>query len=311
MGCTHKVLASLAIVPSSPFIALACTVIRSRPIPFLVSSLHGSMVRQEYELANKQLDDHNFWDAYVAGNTALSPFLVSFAERALLEARLPPGARVLDIATGTGTMAVVAAMAGMNVVATDFSSGMVQQVASYQIPNIEVHQMDGQALDLPDSSFDAAFSMFGIALFDDWRAGLSEMARVVRPGGVGSIGTWPLPGGAAGSLLLAQLCMELFPEISAPIMASGLVKMSSPARFRAALQSVGFTDVRIVEATYDYPIYAEDLEDPDRLFTFSSQWKLLDSRQRLKIVSTIESRRLQNSPYAVPSTAAIATARRL
>jgi ubiquinone/menaquinone biosynthesis C-methylase UbiE len=281
------------------------------PVKGITELFYGIIDTREYELANKQLDDPNFWDDYVAGNTAISPFLVSFAERALVEARLPTGARVLDIATGTGTMAVVAARAGMNVVATDFSSGMVQQVASYRIPNIEVRQMDGQALDLPDASFDAAFSMFGITLFDDWRAGLSEMARVVRPGGIGSIGTWPLPGGAAGSLLLAQLCTELFPEISAPKMASGLVETSNPERFRAALQSVQFTDVRIIEATYDYPIYAEDLENPDRLFTFSSQWKLLDNWQHLKIISTIESRRPQNSPYVVPSTAAIATARRL
>ena len=64
--------------------------------------------------------------------------------------------------------------------------------------------MDGRALDLPDASFEAAFSMFGVVLFPDWQAGLSEMVRVIRPGGVGSIGTWKHPKGAAATLLLAQ-----------------------------------------------------------------------------------------------------------
>ncbi len=261
-------------------------------------------------MSGQRLDDSGFWDAYVAGETSLSPFLVAYAESALAEAQLAPGARVLDIATAAGSMAVVAARAGLNVLATDFSPAMVELVASYGIANVEARQMNGQALDLPDKSFDAAFSMFGVTLFEDWRAGLGEMARVVRPGGIGSIGTWIVPGGAAGSLLLAQLCAELFPDVAAPVMAAGLVETRDPDQFRAAMQSAGFTDVRIINVTYDYLVSDDELDNPDRLFTFSSQWAELDSVQRTKILDTIHERRPHDAPLAVPSTAAIATARR-
>jgi ubiquinone/menaquinone biosynthesis C-methylase UbiE len=47
-----------------------------------------------------------------------------------------------------------------------------------------------EAMGLADETFDAAFSMFGVSLFRDWRAGLSEMFRVVRPGGTATLGTW-------------------------------------------------------------------------------------------------------------------------
>ena len=43
--------------------------------------------------------------------------------------------------------------------------------------------MNGEALTVPDASFDAAFSIFGVMLFSDWRRGLREQARVLRSGG--------------------------------------------------------------------------------------------------------------------------------
>ncbi len=90
---------------------------------------------------------------------------------------------MLDIACGAGALALVAARDGAQILATDFSPGMVAAVLSHGLPNVDALVMDGQALDLPDACFDAAFSIFGIMLFPDWRKGLAEMARVVRPGG--------------------------------------------------------------------------------------------------------------------------------
>ncbi len=74
--------------------------------------------------------DAQFWDSYAAGVASVPAFLVAFAERALAEAHLAPGCTVLDIATGAGTMAVVAARAGFDVVATDFSPAMVERVGT-------------------------------------------------------------------------------------------------------------------------------------------------------------------------------------
>ena len=49
--------------------------------------------------------------------------------------------------------------------------------------NIETRVMDGHALELDDDSFDMAGSQFGVMLFPDMPKGISEMARVVKPGG--------------------------------------------------------------------------------------------------------------------------------
>ncbi len=253
--------------------------------------------------------DRQFWDSFARGTASGPQFLVAFAERALAEAELTAGSKVLDIATGTGTMALVAARAGFDVTATDFSSTMVERVASYKIANIDARVMDGQALDLTDDSFDAAFSMFGISLFADWRAGLHEMARVIRPGGTATIGTWALPGGAAGSRLLYEICNELFPGIAEPVTMPGLVEMRDPARLNAAIMSVGFTNVHIVEDIQPAIISAEEFDDPDRLFTFNSQWQHLGPVDRASVLSLIQSRRTPTGSYSVPSTALIATAR--
>ncbi len=262
-------------------------------------------------MSDRRLNDPDFWNGLAADyGTMVSSFTARFAERALVEAALPAGANVLDIATGAGALAVAAARAGARVLATDFSSAMVQRVLSYALPNLDARQMDGQALDLPDASFDAAFSMFGVMLFPDWRAGLAEMARVVRPGGVGSMGTWK-DASAAANLLLAQTCATLFPGLAAAELPSGLVELSQPDGLRAAMRDAGFDDIRIVEETNDYIVEPALLDEPDRLFCFSPLWRQLDDNQRAAVLATLhETQRARGAPLSVPSTALIATARR-
>ena len=92
------------------------------------------------------------------------------------------GDRVLDVATGTGDLAVELAGRGCEVVGSDFSERMLE-LARQKAPAIPFEQ--GNALDLPyeDDSFAAATVGFGARNFSDLAQGLREMARVVRPGG--------------------------------------------------------------------------------------------------------------------------------
>jgi demethylmenaquinone methyltransferase/2-methoxy-6-polyprenyl-1,4-benzoquinol methylase len=109
-------------------------------------------------------------------------------------AELPPGGRALDVATGTGDLALELAAragAGGEVVGVDFSERMLEiarakadaKVAS--LGGAGVRFETGNALELayPDGEFDAATVGFGARNFQDLGRGLSEMARVVRPGG--------------------------------------------------------------------------------------------------------------------------------
>jgi demethylmenaquinone methyltransferase / 2-methoxy-6-polyprenyl-1,4-benzoquinol methylase len=97
-------------------------------------------------------------------------------------ARAGAGTRVLDVATGTGDLAIEMAGRGAEVVGMDFSGEMLS-IARRKAPGIRFEQGDAQALTYEDGSFDAATVGFGARNFGDLRQGLSEMARVVKPGG--------------------------------------------------------------------------------------------------------------------------------
>jgi demethylmenaquinone methyltransferase/2-methoxy-6-polyprenyl-1,4-benzoquinol methylase len=103
-------------------------------------------------------------------------------ERAVDLAQVGAGDRALDVATGTGDMAIALQRRGAEVVGSDFSEQMLA-LAREKAPGIEFEW--GNALELPyeDESFDAATVGFGARNFGDLRAGLAEMARVVKPGG--------------------------------------------------------------------------------------------------------------------------------
>lgn len=92
-----------------------------------------------------------------------------------------PG-RALDVATGTGDLAIALRRRGAEVVGVDFSEGMLD-VARQKAPEIDFRTGNALALEFPDNEFDAATVGFGARNFDDLDRGLAEMARVVRPGG--------------------------------------------------------------------------------------------------------------------------------
>src|SRR4051794_22657477 len=106
-------------------------------------------------------------------------------ERAADLAALRPGGRALDVATGTGDLAMALKRrvgSRGDVVGSDFSEGMLE-LARAKAPDVEFAW--GNALELPyeDGSFDAATVGFGARNFSDLARGLAELTRVVRPGG--------------------------------------------------------------------------------------------------------------------------------
>jgi demethylmenaquinone methyltransferase / 2-methoxy-6-polyprenyl-1,4-benzoquinol methylase len=92
-----------------------------------------------------------------------------------------PG-RALDVATGTGDLAIALRDRGASVVGVDFAEKMLE-IARRKAPGIDFRTGNALALDFADDEFDAATVGFGARNFDDLDRGLAEMARVVRPGG--------------------------------------------------------------------------------------------------------------------------------
>jgi demethylmenaquinone methyltransferase/2-methoxy-6-polyprenyl-1,4-benzoquinol methylase len=102
--------------------------------------------------------------------------------RAVKLASVGPGSRALDVATGTGDLAIALAAAGAEVVGSDFSEGMLGR-ARVKDPSLTWEWGDVRELPYPDASFDACTVGFGARNYGDLDAGLREMVRVVRPGG--------------------------------------------------------------------------------------------------------------------------------
>jgi demethylmenaquinone methyltransferase/2-methoxy-6-polyprenyl-1,4-benzoquinol methylase len=106
-------------------------------------------------------------------------------ERAVDLAQVGPGDHALDVATGTGDLAAALKRRvgpGGHVVGSDFSERMLE-LAREKAPDVTFEW--GNALELPyeSDSFDAVTVGFGARNFSDLARGLSEMARVARPGG--------------------------------------------------------------------------------------------------------------------------------
>jgi demethylmenaquinone methyltransferase/2-methoxy-6-polyprenyl-1,4-benzoquinol methylase len=109
-------------------------------------------------------------------------------ERAADLAALAPGDRALDVATGTGDLALELSRrvgpAG-EVVGSDFSEGMLEHARrkGARAGNVRFEQANALALPYADGEFAAATAGFGARNFSDLAQGLREMTRVVRPGG--------------------------------------------------------------------------------------------------------------------------------
>jgi ubiquinone/menaquinone biosynthesis methyltransferase len=180
---------------------------------------------------------------------------VDQAWRRRLLATLAPkaGESMLDLCAGTMDVAGLAKARapGLSVVAADFSFQMLSRgVAKTRLP---ASQADALALPFREASFDLATVTFGMRNLDDWRAGLAELARVLRPGarlGVleffrsESAGS-RLVHGAYNRLALPVLGRVLSPDPEAyRYLVASMERFASRPEFEDGARRAGFRDVR-------------------------------------------------------------------
>jgi ubiquinone/menaquinone biosynthesis C-methylase UbiE len=143
----------------------------------------------------------------------VDPLTLPIGLRAINLCDLGPGDKVIDVAAGTGALAVEAARRGICVLATDIEPNMVarsaERLASFS--NCEARVMRFDVLDVPDGSFDAALSIVGVLAFSNGRAGLRELVRVTREGGLVAVGTWDQERPEAPQYLAYDVFAALFP----------------------------------------------------------------------------------------------------
>ena len=123
---------------------------------------------------------------YDRTNTVLSLGNDRFWRVATTRAVAPrAGQRILDLAAGTGASSVSLARSGAQVVAADFSPGMIAEGKRRHdsIPNLSFVEADATALPFEDAEFDAVTMSFGLRNVNDPKKALRELLRVTKPGG--------------------------------------------------------------------------------------------------------------------------------
>jgi SAM-dependent methyltransferase len=119
---------------------------------------------------------------------------LAIAHRHLLRAVEPrPGERWLDVATGTGEIAVPAAARGASVTAIDIAPALIdtaRERARASGVDVAFEVGDAERLPYADAAFDVVVSTFGVMFTPDQRAAAAELARVTRPGGTLALVNW-------------------------------------------------------------------------------------------------------------------------
>lgn len=117
-----------------------------------------------------------------------------------------PGARVLDVAAGSGNASIPAALAGASVVACDLTPELLaagQRHAAQQGAELEWREGDAEALPFGDGEFDIVMSCIGVMFAPHHQASADELVRVCRPGGTIGLLSWT-PEGFIGQMFGAM-----------------------------------------------------------------------------------------------------------
>jgi SAM-dependent methyltransferase len=158
---------------------------------------------RERPLMIDALEDHKQTQRamWAAGDySAFAPLVAEVGQRLVERVGVPPGAAVLDVACGTGNVAIPAALAGGRVTGVDLTPEhfpAAQRRAATVGAEIDWVEGDVEALPFEDDAFDVVLSSFGCMFAPRHRVAAAELARVLRPGGRLGICAF-MPDGAGG-----------------------------------------------------------------------------------------------------------------
>jgi SAM-dependent methyltransferase len=179
-----------------------------------------------------------------------------WGQRLLDGVGVAPGASVLDVACGPGTVArLAAARAGRSghVTACDFSPAMLG-VAAAKAPlegaaDITYRLCPADALDVPDGGFDVVVCQQGLQFFPDRVAALTEMRRAVKPGGRAGVSVWCAIEESPFFVALAGAVGEVFGKEAELGYRAGPWGLTARDELARLFDDAGFTDVRVTRET--------------------------------------------------------------
>jgi SAM-dependent methyltransferase len=195
------------------------------------------------------------WEERVEGYAGFFGAVTGRLIEPLLEAaRVGPGARVLDVATGPGYVAAEAARRGATACGVDVAEAMLAR-ARAEHPDLELRQADAQSLPFEDGTFDAVVGNFGLPHFGRPELAVAEGVRVLAPGGRLALTTWDVP----AEMRMFGVFLEAVAEAGAGP-PDGLppgpdvFRFSDDAEFRRLLEGQGLVDVQVRHIAFTHPV---------------------------------------------------------
>ena len=171
------------------------------------------------------------------------------------ETGVRPGQRALDVGCGSGALVVALAviLGEENVAGVDPSEPFVE-AARAKVPGAQLAVAAAESLPFEDGKFDATLSQLVVNFMSDPVAGLREMARVTRPGGVVAGCVWDYEGGMTMLRTFWEAAAALDPEQALPRMEQHTMRFSRPDElgelWHSSLTGVTVSAVD-VEASYE------------------------------------------------------------
>jgi demethylmenaquinone methyltransferase/2-methoxy-6-polyprenyl-1,4-benzoquinol methylase len=188
---------------------------------------------------------------YDAMNRTMTAGLDRRWRRLTAEAVVRRGDAVLDACCGTGDLAIAAARAGGHVTGLDFSEPMLER-ARRKAPGLDWVEGDLLALPFAEASFDAATVGFGVRNVEDLERALSELRRVLRPGGRIGILEITRPRGVLAPFYrfwfdgVVPLLGKVLPGGSAyTYLPASVRRFPGPQELAELIAEAGFGDVRV------------------------------------------------------------------
>jgi SAM-dependent methyltransferase len=202
---------------------------------------------------------------WIAGDFGqIARYYATQAEDFIKRLDLKPGMKVLDVASGTGNLAIPAAKTGAAVTGVDIAPNLVEQArenAKAEGVNAKFDEGDAEALPYEDASFDAVVTMFGAMFAPRPDLVASELKRVCRPGGVIAMANWT-PSGFIGQMFKTTSAhVPPPPGMTSPVLWG--VEETVRERFGEGISKL---DTRLQKITWEFPFSPAQIVEHFRLY---------------------------------------------
>ena len=213
------------------------------------------MATQEFDATRYKSAQRQEWDAVAVGWSrwweTIEKGTQHHSDRLVELADVQPGHHVLDVATGIGEPCLTAARrvgATGSVTGTDQSQQMLaiarDRASALGLTNVEFREMDAEALDLPEESFDAVLCRCGLMFLPELSAALNGIWRSLTPGGRMATAVWDVPPKTPMISLAMGVIQNMFQPPPPPQGTPNPFTLADTSILEQGLAEAGFTDIK-------------------------------------------------------------------